>query len=156
MGANRAIAVALTAALCVGTATADQTRGTVRHYRTTEPGISPVVAEAEAALDKKDYSAAEKLLNAATKADPKDARAWFDLGLVDSANNKKEGAIEAYRQSATLKPDIIEANLNLGLALAAAGKTADSVQYLRAATKLSPSDSGNAQSGKFIAWYALA
>ncbi|HYX70468.1 MAG TPA: tetratricopeptide repeat protein [Terriglobales bacterium] len=93
--------------------------------------------DAEAAIEKQDYAAAETKLQQATTEDPKDYRAWFDLGFVYSSTDRKPQAAEAYRKSVELKPDVFESNLNLGAVLAASGSD-DAEKYLRAATHLKP------------------
>ncbi|HTC77141.1 MAG TPA: hypothetical protein VK657_00930, partial [Terriglobales bacterium] len=94
---------------------------TVRHHKIAS-AIAAEVIEAEKALDEKDYPRAKKLSLAATTASPHDARAWLDLGLAERGLQDNAAAIEALRKAATLKPDFFEANLDLGLTLAAADK----------------------------------
>ena len=141
----------LCALAALGTDLAAQTR---RRHRVPieESGIPPKVAEAEAAMEKQDYAAAEKLLREAVAADAKDHRAWFDLGYVLNATNRRDDAIAAYRTSVEAKPDVFEANLNLGLLLAAAGHP-DAERFLRAATELRPS--AQPEQGLARAWLSL-
>jgi tetratricopeptide (TPR) repeat protein len=113
---------------------------------------SALVRDAEAAIEKGDFAAAEPKLLQATTSDPKDYRAWFDLGFVYSSTDRKSQAIEAYRRSVELKPDIFESNLNLGLLLAGAGDAA-AEQYLKAAVKLKPVS--DPERGQARAWIAL-
>jgi Flp pilus assembly protein TadD len=133
---------------------AQQTGKTVRHVRVQEsdPLFPPELRQGEAALDKKDYSAAEPLLQRVTAQNPKNYRAWFDLGYLYAATGRKPEAIEAYRKSVAAKPDVFESNLNLGLLLAQAGSR-EAEQFLRAATQLKPS--ANPQAGVARAWLSL-
>lgn len=172
MDANKAIAGLLMAA-ALGIApqlTCAQTpsnprphsSGTIRHSRIVEDAtgeaVSPQVIEAEAALDKKDYSRAEELLSAATDSTHPDARsyrAWFDFGRLYTETNRKQSAIQAYQRSVAIKPDLLESNLNLGLLLAASGGKAEAIKYLQAATTLKPLNTSTAKEEQFAAWYAL-
>jgi tetratricopeptide (TPR) repeat protein len=126
---------------------------TVRHHRVeeTDPAAAKV-AEAEDDIGKQDYASAEPLLKEYLEAHPESYSAWYDLGFVYRGMGRSEDSIAAYRKSVAAKPDVFESNLNLGLALAAAGQ-ADAEQFLSAATTLKPA-SGSAQSSK-RAWIAL-
>src|SRR5258708_7549110 len=126
---------------------------TVRHHQVeeTDPAAARL-AEAETDIGKQDYSSAEPLLKEYLDGHPGDYSAWYDLGYVYHGMDRSQDAIAAYRKSVAAKPDLFESNLNLGLALAAAGQ-ADAEQFLRAATKLRPA-SGSTQSIK-RAWMAL-
>lgn len=133
---------------------AQQTGKSSRHIRVQEsdPLFPPELRQAEAALDKKNYSAAEPLLQQVTSKNPTNYRAWFDLGYVYTATGRKLEAMEAYRKSVAAKPDVFESNLNLGLMLAQTGSP-DAEQYLRAATQLKPS--AQSQEGLARAWLSL-
>lgn len=150
MGASRAILLLLAASLPLSAQNAAKTkaRATAPQSRT-----AALVRDAEAAIDKYDYAAAEPKLQQATTDDPKDYRAWFDLGFVYSSTGRKTEAITAYRKAVELKPDAFEPNLNLGVLLAATGAP-DAESYLRAATKLKPSVS-KPEDGQARAWMAL-
>jgi len=127
---------------------------TVRHHRVAEPDQSqmPQLAQAEMAIEKKDYAVAEPLLKKVTAAQPANYQAWFDLGFVYSAQGRNQDSIEAYRQSVNAKPDIFESNLNLGLSLAK-DKQPGAEEFLRAATKLKPQSHGD--EGRARAWLGL-
>jgi Flp pilus assembly protein TadD len=133
---------------------AQQTHKTVHHVRVekSDPLFPPELRQAEAALDKKNYSAAEPLLQQVTAKNPSNYRAWFDLGYVYTAADRKQEAIEAYRKSVAAKPDVFESNLNLGLTLAQTGSP-EAEQFLRAATQLKPT--ANPQQGLAHAWLSL-
>lgn len=139
--------------------TGTESKPTIRHHRVpvedASAAVSPIVAEAEAALDKKDYPGAEKLLLSATAVSPGDYRAWFDLGSVYGATGRKPAAIDAYKKSVVAKPQVFESNLNLGLLLASSGAGTEAAQYLKAATALTPSNSATAAQERFTAWMAL-
>jgi tetratricopeptide (TPR) repeat protein len=154
MAANKCILVFLAlASLALG----QSSTPTVRHHHLAQDSeVSPQIAQAEAAIDKKDYSPAEKLLDAATTSKPEDYRAWFDLARVYSETQRKPQAIEAERKSVAAKPDLFESRLNLGLLLAAAGEQQEAARQLKIATGLRPSNTAGAQGALFNAWFTLA
>jgi tetratricopeptide (TPR) repeat protein len=127
---------------------------TVRHHRVAEQDQSqpPELAQAESAIEKKDYVAAEPLLKKVVAAQPANYQAWFDLGFVYNALGRGEDSIAAYRQSVTVKPDLFESNLNLGLSLAKS-KQPGAEEFLRAATKLKPQS--HVDEGHARAWLGL-
>ncbi len=132
---------AVAAVLASAAAAAAQTHTTIRHHTVAESTAAPVrpeVTQAEAALDRKDYAAAEPLLKKAVSDDARDYRAWFDLGLLYKATNRRADAIDAYRNSVAADSSFFESNFNLGVTLAAAGQNAEAARYLRAAAALKP------------------
>jgi tetratricopeptide (TPR) repeat protein len=131
-----------------------QSGSTVRHHKVAvdDPSFPPELVKAEAAIEKKNYSDAEPLLKQVVERDPKNYQAWFDLAYLYNATGRSEDSIAAYRKSVDAKPDVFEPNLNLGLMLAKTNQP-DAEKYLRAATKLKPSD--NAPQNVEIAWMAL-
>jgi tetratricopeptide (TPR) repeat protein len=134
---------------------AQDTGRTVRHHRVAEqdPSFPPELSQAEDAIAKKDFAAAEPLLKTVVERDASNFQAWFDLGYVDNALGRQDDAIAAYRKSVAAKPDVFESNLNLGLMLAQRGQPG-AEPFLRAATKLRPTaeiDEGHAR-----AWMGLA
>jgi tetratricopeptide (TPR) repeat protein len=127
---------------------------TVRHHLVAEQdSFPPELTQAEAAIEKKDYGAAEPLLKKVLAADPNNYQAWFDLGFVYHGMGNDAESIAAYRKSVAAKPDVFESNLNLGLVLAKTGAP-DAEQYLRAATALRPT--ANVDEGQARAWLSLA
>jgi len=110
------------------------------------------LTEAEAAIDKQNYVAAEVLLRKLVGRDSSNYVAWFDLGFVENALGHVEESVAAYRKSVAAKPDVFEANLNLGLQLAKMGQP-DAETFLRAATHLKPTS--HPAEGQYRAWLAL-
>jgi tetratricopeptide (TPR) repeat protein len=156
MDTNRQLRRILGGLLLAATSLSAQTSSskTVRHHRVAEPDQSqmPELAQAETAIEKKDYAVAEPLLKKVTAAQPANYQAWFDLGFVYNALGRTQDSIEAYHQSVNAKPDVFESNLNLGLSLAKA-KQPGAEEFLRTATKLKPQshmDEGHAR-----AWLGL-
>jgi predicted Zn-dependent protease len=111
------------------------------------------LTDAEAAIGRRDYAAAEPVLQKLVGREPASYVGWFDLGFVENALGKMDESIAAYRKSVAAKPDVFESNLNLGLQLAKTGQ-ADAEQFLRAATHLQPTD--HAAEGQYRAWVGLA
>jgi tetratricopeptide (TPR) repeat protein len=127
--------------------------GTRKTTVTEEDGPQPELAKAEDLIQKQNYTEAGTLLHKITQNDPSNYVAWFDLGFVENGLGHADESIAAYRKSVAAKPDIFEANLNLGLQLAKAGQP-DAEQFLRAATKLKPST--HITDGQARAWLSLA
>jgi tetratricopeptide (TPR) repeat protein len=124
------------------------------HVRVEEEGSQPPeLTQAEEAMQKQDYSAAEPLLRKLLERDPANYVAWFDLGFVENGLGKTDDSIAAYRKSVAAKTDVFETNLNLGLQLAKTGQQ-DAEQFLRAATKLKPTS--HVAEGQARAWLSLA
>src|SRR5512146_3331500 len=104
MAASRAFAVFLSMLVLGAGALAQKTPPrpgnlgagqTVRRHRVAEDGVS----RAEAAIEKKDYPAAEQILQQAVQKDANDYRAWFDLAFVFTATDRPQDAISAYKRS---------------------------------------------------------
>ena len=130
-----------------------QTHTTVRHYKERIDDTPPEIAQAEDAIQKNDFTAAETLLKKAIDKDPKNYQAWFDFGFVLNRLGRVEDSIHAYRQSVAAKPEVFETNLNLGLMLVRFNSP-EAERYLRAATGLKPTD--HVEEGQARAWLALA
>lgn len=100
-----------------------------------------------------DFAGAEAALQKVIAAKPDDYRAWFDLGYVYNATQRRQQAVDAYHKAVAAKPDVFESNLNLGLLLAKQGENEEATKYLKAATRLVPGD--KPEQGLFRAWQAL-
>ena len=155
-GANKRLLIGLVAgALVFGAAPANgQTRkaGTHRRIPSDQALAARAVAEAEAAIEKKDWATAERELRDAVAKDAKNYRAWFDLGFVFNETDRRPDAIEAYRKSVAANPEVFESTLNLGMLLHASG-SAEAETFLRAATHLKPSE--KPEEGWARAWGVL-
>ncbi len=138
---------------CLSSVFAQESKPTVRHHRVpVEDGAAAAIARGEAAIDSKDYAAAEQALNQAVQLDTNNYRAWFDLGFVYTALNRDNDAIAAYRKSVAAAPTVFESNLNLGLMLARTNQP-EAAKYLRAATELKPT--AKPEEGLYRAWVSL-
>ena len=80
--------------------------------------VAPEIADAEAAIVKSDWSAAEAKLTPYIATHPDDARALFDAGYVADAQNRLNDAASLYRRAVEANPQSFEARLSLGLLLA--------------------------------------
>ncbi len=116
--------------------------------------IPTQVAEAEAAIVKSDWKAAEARLNPWLAAHPSDARALFDAGYVADAENRLDDAVALYRRAVTANPQSFEAHVELGLLLARLNQFVAARAELAAATELDPGEAGIV--AKARAWRALA
>lgn len=132
-----------------------QSTPTVRHHTVQETTTEtpPEVEQAEAAIQKADYPAAQALLEKYVSAKADDYLAWFDLGYVYKATNQLDKAIDAYRKSIAAKSDVFESNLNLGILLAREGNNTEAAKYLKAATQLKPTS--HVEEGQARAWQSL-
>ena len=102
------------------------------------PTIDPRIPKAEAAIAAKDYENAEALLLAVAEKYPKEYRTWFDLSYVYIGKGKQDKAIDSLKRCLSIKPDLLEANLNLGTLLAVGGATSEAATYFKKATQLKP------------------
>jgi tetratricopeptide (TPR) repeat protein len=142
--------------LAAGPTIAQQSGTTVRHHRVEEPDddpVAPQLDQAEAAMQKQNYDAAEVILMKAVADNPQSYRAWFDLAFVYGATKRPSDAVNAYKKSVAANPKIFESTLNLGILLARQGNTDEAVKYLKAATQLTPT--ANADEGRARAWLSL-
>jgi tetratricopeptide (TPR) repeat protein len=109
---------------------------------------------AESLLEKQQYAEAANELQSVIKTQANNPQVWFDLGFAQSRLDRASEAAAAYKKAVELSPKWFEANLNLGLALAKSGNSADAATALRAATQLKPANGvGRSVS---VAWFSLA
>jgi tetratricopeptide (TPR) repeat protein len=165
--AHKAIAVVLALAPLLGLAqeparpapkshqgpTSGTTVRKVPATRSAESLAAAEIAEAEAAMEKKDFAAAENALKRAVGHDPKNYRAWFDYGLLYTSTERNGEAIEAYKKSIAQNPKLFESNFNLGVLLTR-GNDPAAESYLRAATQLTP-NMGKRDDAWFRSWMTL-
>jgi len=96
----------------------------------------PQRAEANAAIDRRDYPTALKLLTALAETHPTDAHILYDLGFTQDALDQTSAAEASYRKAITTDPNFLEPHVALGLLLARSGKLADARAELDKATTL--------------------
>ena len=90
------------------------------------------------ALDKGQYADAERIFSQMAERDPKDYSAVFNLALAETALKKDEQAVGHYRRSLELKPDLFEAELNLGILLLRLQRNSEASPLLQTAAKQRP------------------
>jgi len=99
--------------------------------------LAPLLAQAQDALDRKDFVSAVPLLEKIAAAKPDDAMPHFELGFAYSGLNKNPEAIAEYRQAISLDPKLAPAHLNLGISLLDSD-AAGAVESFRRAVDLLP------------------
>lgn len=87
------------------------------------------------ALDHGDYAAAEQIFSKLVASDPKDYSALFNLALAETALKKDAAAIEHYKQTLTVKPNLYESELNLGILYLRNHQAADALPLLKDAVQ---------------------
>lgn len=97
-------------------------------------------AEGIKALDAKQYPAAVDLFTKAIAADPKDYVPHFHLALAYSLEAKDAEAIAEYKATLELKPDLYEAQLNIGICLLRTKNADGALPYLKAASDQKPAE----------------
>jgi Flp pilus assembly protein TadD len=92
--------------------------------------------EAEAALERSDYGAAVKLLQALAVERPKDSQILYDLGFAEERAGDDAAASKAYETAIAASPAVAEPRIALGLLDARAGRTDKAHGELAAAAQL--------------------
>jgi Tfp pilus assembly protein PilF len=107
----------------------------------TRPADSTTTAspleQAEDAIAAQHYAEAKKLLLTITAANPKDARALYDLGYTDEALNDTTSSESAYRAAIAADPKNFEAHAALGVLLEPHNPT-EARKELASALELTP------------------
>ena len=85
------------------------------------------------ALNAKQYKTAVDDFTQAVASDPKNYAVHFNLALAYSLMGRFAEAIPEYKKTLELKPDLYQAQLNLGISLIREKHPADAVPYLSAA-----------------------
>ena len=147
------LAFAALLAVCVPLYASGQAQKGPRKRHEAPHATQSPVQKAEAAIEKKDYSAAESLLNEEIGNHPKNYQAWFYLGYVFNATGRKPQAIDAYRKAVAIDPALLESNLNLGILLVENGNP-EASKYLLAATQAKPTPEQTKTIA--VAWSTLA
>jgi Flp pilus assembly protein TadD len=75
-----------------------------------------------------------------TKAQPRNADAWYVLGVAYGRAGQTSKAIEAYQQALRINPEYAEAWNNLGIAYADAGQSAKAIEAYQQALRITPED----------------
>ncbi|MBX7107831.1 MAG: glycosyltransferase [Chitinophagales bacterium] len=95
---------------------------------------------AVAAMDSKNFAAADSLYSLAVKYDPKNEEALAGLGTAQLQLNDPQKAIQSITQSLQIYPANFTALSLLGLAYAQAGKTEQAIQLLNQSLQSNPNN----------------
>lgn len=96
----------------------------------------PLRTEASEAMERRDYSAALRVLATLETKYPNDAHVLFDMGSAQDALDQNSAAEASYRKSAAADATYFEPRLALGLLLARNGRETNARTELVAATTL--------------------
>lgn len=110
-----------------------------------------LLADAQAALDQKDYATAAQKYQAYIAKRPDDAYAHFQLGYAYTATGRPRDAKPEYAKAAELDPKMGAAYVNLGVTLMDLDEASAAVEPLEKAAELAPTDARP----KFLAATAL-
>jgi tetratricopeptide (TPR) repeat protein len=110
-------------------------------FLSSNPDVQKLLADARQSMQEGAPHAASEFLEKAVKLDPKQANAWFLLGMARSGNPQLySSAIDAFRKAIALEPS----NVNFYAAMASIqwnrGKVPDTVQTWRDCVKAVPDD----------------
>ena len=78
----------------------------------------PTLADALALLQKGDFSAAAQALEAVTKREPQNGRAWRNLGLAYQKLKDPDRAIATFKHALELQPEMVGPTYSIALAYA--------------------------------------
>jgi tetratricopeptide (TPR) repeat protein len=94
--------------------------------------LTTLLAQAQGALDRKDFAAAIPLLQKIAASKPTDALPHFELGFAYTGLKKNPEAIAEYRRAISLDPKLAPAHLNLGISLLDSDPAAAAQSFRRA------------------------
>lgn len=97
-------------------------------------------AEGMKALEARNYEQAVQSFTKAAEADPNDYAALFHLALAYSLAGKDAEAVPRYKRVLVLKPDLYEAQLNLGVLLLRDKQPREALSYLEPAAAKKPKE----------------
>ena len=83
---------------------------------------------------------AQAAWEAVVKAEPRNAKAYAQLGFLEARQEHYADAIRDYRKAKALNPAIPELNLNLGLALFKSGQFHDAAEIFQSELRKHPAD----------------
>ena len=104
----------------------------------SQPDLNALMQKAGDALERRDFQAALDPLKTVTAAAPDTAEAWFYLGYAYHGLHQDDDARTAYEKSVALKPELYQAQLDLGLLLLAHQDAQDALPHLEKAVALKP------------------
>lgn len=98
-----------------------------------------LVAEGNAARDRRDWPAAEQAYRKVLARDPRNARIWVQLGHALKEQGARVQALAAYREADQVAPEQPDTLHQIGRMLHALGQSADALAYYDCVLELDPS-----------------
>ncbi|BDC52533.1 hypothetical protein F183_A48480 [Bryobacterales bacterium F-183] len=92
------------------------------------------------AIEEQKFEEAIGHFQKAVAADASDYYSWFHLGLANSAIHKDPDAIASYRKTLALKPNLYQAELNLGIILVENRQAKEAIPLLADAVQQKPQE----------------
>lgn len=103
-----------------------------------QQSVDPLLQQADAALNKKDYAAAAQALETYLAKNPADYRAEFNLAYAYSLSGRRAEAIAHYKNVIARQPDLVPARLNAGILLLDSGSAEEAAANLRVVAEKEP------------------
>ncbi len=94
--------------------------------------------EGIAVLNLQHFAEARRLLKSVVARDADNARAWYNLGLLDRAQGEDEAALQDFQRAAKLAPDDADAQYFLGATYSQLHRERDAIAALKQALALDP------------------
>jgi len=104
------------------------------------PQAEDLVARAEKAIEAGDYATALALLKQQAEKDPRDYRALFDIAYTYTMMGERAQAIETYRRTLAVRPQLTQASLNLGILLLEEKQPVEAARHFSDVVAARPAD----------------
>lgn len=130
------VCLALAGSVAGGTAAASATKQNIPRQR--DP--NQTMAAAQAAIERRDYSAAISDLKPMAKQYPNVAAVWFNLAYAYTGMHQNDAALAAYAAAVKLDPKLFQARINMGILLLEMRRPAEALPQLEEAVALKPDD----------------
>jgi len=103
-----------------------------------EPAAALALSGAQEAIAREDYDTATTLLESFLFAHPGHAQALFNLAYVYSLQNRPQEAMEVYRQTLEVEPELLPARMNLALLLVKNKKSREADEEFKRILEIDP------------------
>ena len=90
--------------------------------------------------ERKDYDAAARIWQEFIRRHPQDPEAINELGIAFVCASQFEEGLDCFRQALTIRPDLISAKINAGVALRRLNRIQDAVSQFQEVVELTPED----------------
>ena len=124
----------------INTTSGERTKNVSRKDKKGKKGKNDKDEVVNLTPSQKEFEQAAKLYEKITDKNPKDAAAFYSLGLCYNKLNQDEDAEDALREAVKLKPDDVDYKTALGEILIKLAHYDDAVDTLKDALKLDPSN----------------